>query len=139
MKKNFFKTKEDEIRFSKQYLELAIEEIAEIIFLNLENEKKAKRIIQLLNARKSDIIEIKEDYIIDETTLNFDDIFENTEELDDQDWKYKRNQHIDNWILSIILNHEVVFVWPKIPKKYNFKPTNRKSRQIYSGEQDFIS
>lgn len=85
MKKNFFKTKEDEIRFSKQYLELAIEEIAEIIFLNLENEKKAKRIIQLLNARKSDIIEIKEDYIIDETTLNFDDIFENTEELDDQD------------------------------------------------------
>ena len=85
MKKNFFKTKEDEIRFSKQYLELAIEEIAEIIFLNLEKEKKAKRIIQHLNARKSDIIEIKEDYIIDETTLNFDDIFENTEELDDQD------------------------------------------------------
>lgn len=85
MKKNFFKTKEDEIRFSKQYLELAIEEIAEIIFLNLENEKKAKRIIQLLNARKSDIIEIKEDYIIDETTLNFDDIFENTEEFDDED------------------------------------------------------
>ncbi len=85
MKNNFFKTKEDEIRFSKQYLELAIEEIAEIIFLNLENEKKAKRIIQLLNARKSDIIEIKEDYIIDETTLNFDDIFENTEEFDDED------------------------------------------------------
>ena len=76
---------EDEIRFSKQYLEWTIEEIAEIIFLNLENEKKAKRIIQLLNARKSDIIEIKEDYIIDETTLNFDDIFENTEELDDED------------------------------------------------------
>lgn len=76
---------EDETRFFEKYLEWAIEEIAEIIFLNLENEKKAKRIIQLLNARKSDIIEIKEDYIIDETTLNFDDIFENTEEFDDED------------------------------------------------------
>ena len=76
---------EDETRFFEKYLEWAIEEIAEIIFLNLENEKKAKRIIQLLNARKSDIIEINEDYIIDETTLNFDDIFENTEEFDDQD------------------------------------------------------